>query len=77
MKMYCISHDMETAVGLRLTGIETKVLEEKVEVDGEINKILKDEKIGILIVTKPIYEMSKSVLENIRQNKKMPLVVCL
>ena len=77
MKMYCISHDMETAVGLRLTGIETKVLEEKVEVDGEITKILQDEKIGILIVTTPIYEMSKSVLENIRQNKKMPLVVCL
>lgn len=75
--MYCISHDMETAVGLRLTGIETKVLEEKVEVDSEITKILKDEKIGILIVTKPIYEMSKSMLENIRQNKKMPLVVCL
>ena len=75
MKMYCISQDIDTVVGLRLTGIQTAVVSEKEEVDSEIEQVLQDENIGILIVTKAIYEMAQSKLDEIRKNRKLPLIV--
>ena len=75
MKMYCISQDIDTAVGLRLTGIETTVVSEKEKIDSEIDQVLQDQNVGVLIVTEAIYEMAKTKLEGIRQNTKLPLVV--
>lgn len=75
MKMYCISDNMDTAVGLKLTGIEAVVLQEKEEVEMQIKKVLQDEQIGILIVTNPIYELVKRQLDEIKETLKIPLLV--
>ena len=66
MKMYCISQDIDTAVGLRLTGIETTVVSEKEKIDSEIDQVLQDQNVGVLIVTEAIYEMAKTKLEGIQ-----------
>lgn len=75
MKMYCISNDIDTALGLKLTGIDTIVVQEKEEIENEIKKVLQDENIGILIVTDKIYELAKDKFDEIREKLKMPLVV--
>lgn len=75
MKMYCISDNIDTAVGLKLTGIDTSIVQEKEEIDEEIEKVLKDENIGVLIVTDKIYELAKEQLDEIREKLKMPLLV--
>lgn len=77
MKMYCITDNIETAVGLRLTGIESTIVSEREEIENEIDNILKDNEVGILIYTPVIYKISKEKLDNIRNNRKMPLLVCL
>lgn len=75
MRMYCISDNIDTAVGLKLTGIDTSIVQEKEEIDDEIEKVLKDENIGVLIVTDKIYELAKEQLDEIREKLKMPLLV--
>lgn len=75
MRMYCISDNIDTAVGLKLTGIDTSIVQEKEEIDEEIEKVLKDENIGVLIVTDKIYELAKEQLDEIREKLKMPLLV--
>lgn len=75
MKMYCISDNMDTALGLKLAGIDTVFLQEKEEIETQINKILQEENVGILIVTDTIYELAKAKLDGIRQKLKMPLLV--
>lgn len=75
MKMYCISDNMDTAVGLKLTGIDAVVVQEKEEIEIEVKKVLENETIGILIVTDKIYELAQERLEEIRQKRKMPLLV--
>lgn len=75
MKMYCITDSVDTAVGLKLTGIDTVVLEDKEEIEKNIDKVLEDQSIGILIVTDKIQELASDKLENIRNNYKVPLVV--
>lgn len=75
MKMFCISDNIDTALGLKLTGAESVVVQTKEEVDYQIEKILKDENIGILIFTDKIYNMAQNELDEIREKYKMPLLV--
>ena len=87
MKLYCISDDVDTAVGLKLTGIKSVILKNKEEIELEIEKVVKDKEIGILIVTEKIYYEFKNVLSKgkffvgkyvtiyIKNNKNLPLIV--
>ena len=77
MKVYCISDSIETAVGLKLTGVETKVLNEKEKILEQIKVIENREDIGILVLTNNIYETVKIEVEDIRSNKKLPLIVTI
>ena len=45
MKLYCISDDVDTAVGLKLTGIKSVILKNKEEIELEIEKVVKDKEI--------------------------------
>lgn len=75
MKMYCISDHMDTAIGLKLTGIDAVVLQEKEEIESQIKQVLENETIGILIVTEKIYELAKNQLDEIKEKFKTPLLV--
>ena len=75
MKLYCISDDVDTAVGLKLTGIKSVILKNKEEIELEIEKVVKDKEIGILIVTEKIYYLANEKLDYIKNNKNLPLIV--
>lgn len=75
MKLYCISDDVDTAVGLKLTGIKSVILKSKEEIELEIEKVVKDKEIGILIVTEKIYNLASEKLDYIKNNKNLPLIV--
>lgn len=75
MKMYCITDHIDTAIGLKLTGIEAVVVQEKEEIENQLQKVLENEDIGILIVTEKIYETAKQQLDEMKQKLKTPLLV--
>lgn len=75
MKMCCITDHIDTAIGLKLTGIEAVVVQEKEEIEDQIQQVLENEAIGILIVTENIYETAKLQFDEIKQKLKMPLLV--
>lgn len=77
MKVYCISDHVETAVGLKLTGVETAVLKNRNDILSKIKEVEAREDIGILVLTESVYEMAKKEVENIRENKKTPLIVTI
>ncbi len=75
MKMFCISDDLDIAVGLKLTGIKSVILDEKSKIDEKIDEIVKDDSIGILIITNNIYQISNEKIDYIKNNRKLPLIV--
>lgn len=77
MKIYSILDDIDTAVGLKLSGINSIILENKQNVDEKIDEVLKNEQIGILVVSRNIYTLGKEKLDNIIQKRKTPLIVVL
>lgn len=77
MKVFCISNDIETAVGLKLTGVNAEVIKDREEILAKINEIKKNEDIGVLILTDSVYKKVENEVEEIRDKKKLPLIVTI
>lgn len=79
MKIYSILSEIDCAVGLKLAGVSSIILEEeeKEKIDNKIDEVLKEQDVGILVVSKQIYAHSREKLDEIRKKRKTPLIVVL
>lgn len=75
MKMFLISDNIDTQVGMRLAGVEGEVLHEKEEVLAALHRVVSDTKIGILLVTEKIGQLIPDEIRNIKMNYRTPLIV--
>lgn len=75
MKIFCISDDQDISVGLRLSGVDGTTLNDKNEIENKIEEICNRRDIGILIITQNIYQIAKEKIEDIQENKSLPLIV--
>ncbi|MFR8104191.1 MAG: V-type ATP synthase subunit F [Clostridia bacterium] len=77
MKMFCISDNVDTALGMGLAGMNTAVLHEKKEIEQKLEDVLKDSSIGILVITDKIYQEVYQAIDKIKQERRTPLVVTI
>ena len=75
MKMYLISDNIDTWTGMRLAGVEGAVVHEKQELKAEIDKVLADKEIGILLLTEKFGKEFPDIIDHIRLERKLPLIV--
>ncbi len=75
MRIFCISDSLETALGLKLSGIECSVLNDKEKIDKKIDDIVENKDIGILVVTDYVYSITKEKLDFIKEFRRIPLIV--
>lgn len=75
MKMYLISDNVDTYTGMRLAGVEGAVVHEKQELKEAIDKVLADKEIGILLLTEKFGRDFPDVIDEVKLNYKLPLVV--
>lgn len=75
MRMYLISDNVDTQVGMRLAGIEGEVVHEYDEVCQALERVCGAEDIGIVLMTKKLITLCKDVVYDIKLNKRRPLIV--
>jgi V/A-type H+/Na+-transporting ATPase subunit F len=75
MKTYLISDNVDTYVGLKISGIYGEVAHTKEEVLAIIDRLLKDKDMGIIIITEKIGDLIPEQVTKIKLNKKFPLLV--
>ncbi len=75
MKMYLISDNVDTYTGMRLAGVEGAVVHERNELREAIDKVLSDKEIGILLLTEKFGRDFPDVIDEIKLNHKLPLIV--
>ena len=75
MKMYLISDNVDTYTGMRLAGVEGAVVHEKQELRDEIEKVLADKEIGIVLLTEKFGRDFPDVINEVKLNYKLPLIV--
>ena len=75
MLMFVISDNNDTRVGMRLAGIEGVVVHEYEEVAQELEKVMADESIGIVLMTKKLITLCRDLVYDIKLNRRRPLIV--
>lgn len=75
MKMYLISDNIDTLVGLKIAGINGEVLHREEEVLECIERISNRKDIGIIIITEVISKLVPEKINEIKTSKYLPLIV--
>ncbi|ADU27536.1 V-type ATP synthase subunit F [Ethanoligenens harbinense] len=75
MRFYLISDNVDTLVGMRLTGIEGVVVHEKKEVTEALHAAMDNPDIGIVLVTEKLVALVPDLVYDLKLNRKTPLIV--
>lgn len=75
MKMFLISDNVDTCTGMRLAGVDGIVVHEKEELYQALKRVMTDETIGIVLLTEKFGREFPDMIDEIKLNRKMPLIV--
>lgn len=75
MKMYLISDNIDTQIGMRLAGIDGCVAHEKDEIKDAVKTALSDKDIGVLIFTEKAAAKIKDYLNDLKLTLHTPLII--
>ena len=75
MKFYLISDNIDTQLGMRLAGIEGRVVHKQEEVEEALRAAYADRDIGIVLMTKKLIQLCSDTVFDYKLNNKRPLIV--
>lgn len=75
MKMYLISDNIDTLIGMRLAGVKGCIAHSPEHITEEIEKAVSDPEIGILALTEKAGERVKDYLNNLKLTLHTPLII--
>ncbi|MGB4985295.1 MAG: V-type ATP synthase subunit F [Erysipelotrichaceae bacterium] len=75
MKLFLISDNTDTLMGLRLAGIEGKLVKTKEEVLNIINECIENKEIGIVLCTTKVMALCPMEIADYKLNLSKPLIV--
>ena len=75
MKLYLISDNIDTQMGMRLAGVEGTVVHEREEVLSVLNKVMEDPEVAIVLMTTKIVNTCPYVISELKLKLSRPLLV--
>jgi len=75
MKMFLISDNIDTKIGMRLAGIDGVIVHSREEAMDALKKTMEDKDIGIILITELAADMFPDVISDIKLNYSRPLIV--
>lgn len=75
MKFFLLSDNIDTCIGMRMTGIEGVVVHEPAEVQSALSEAFKNKEIAIVLMTKKLIDLCHDVVFDYKLNNKRPLIV--
>ncbi len=73
MQMYLISDNIDTYTGMRLAGVE--VVHDRQELKDILTKVMADKTIGIVLLTEKFGREYPDLINDIKLNHRLPLIV--
>lgn len=74
MKFFLISDNIDTLMGMRLVGIEGKVVHTRNDFLGILNEKMKDPQIAIILVTTKLINLCPDIISELKLKQPKPLI---
>lgn len=75
MRMFLISDNVDTYTGMRLAGVDGVVVHSNVHLKEQLDRVMTDKSIGILLITEKLSGQFPDIIDDIKLNRKLPLIV--
>jgi V/A-type H+-transporting ATPase subunit F len=75
MKFYLISDNIDTMVGMRLSGISGTLVHEDSEVKEALNKAIADEDVAVILITERLVSLCTDLVNSLKLYTKRPLIL--
>ncbi len=75
MRFYLISDNVDTAMGMRLAGIDGVVVHEDGEVRDALTKAMEYDDVAIILMTERLVSLCPDLVYNLKLNRRQPLIV--
>ena len=75
LQFFVLSDNIDTVLGLRLAGLDGEVVHTELELKDYLKDLLRNEKIGIVLLSSNLVRFCKDYIFNIKLNVKRPLIV--
>ena len=73
--MYLISDNVDTQTGMRLAGVDGVVVHTREELKNALETALSDKEIGILLLTEKFGREFPEIVDDVKPNHKIPLII--
>lgn len=75
MRVYLISDNVDTQIGMRLAGIEGVVVHSPEEVRSELTEAVEDKDIAVILMTEKLVKLCEELVYDYKLNRRQPLIV--
>lgn len=75
MKFYLISDNVDTLMGMRLSGIEGVVIHTEDEVKKTLSEVMQRSDIAVVLMTAALVSLCPDMIMDYKMNKRQPLIV--
>lgn len=75
MKMYLVSDNVDTLVGMRLAGVDGVVVHDAAALEKEVSQCIADSDLGILMLTEKAAGLSSEFIRGLKIKLHTPIIV--
>ncbi len=75
MKMFLISDNLDTYTGMHLAGVDGVVIHSREQLKDELEKAIGNKEIGIILITEKFGREFPDLVDDVRLNRRMPLII--
>ena len=75
MRMYLLSDNVDTLMGMRMSGIDGVVLHQEDELRKKLSELLEEDDIAVILITSTLLNLIREKVYDIKLNRKQPLII--
>ena len=75
MRMYLLSDNVDTLLGMRLSGVDGVVLHEEEELRKKLDELIDEEDIAVIMITHKLISMITETVNELKLSRPRPLII--
>lgn len=74
-RMYLLSDNVDTLMGLRMAGVEGVVLHEEAPLRSKLAELIREEDIAVILITSTLLDLIRETVYELKLSLKQPLII--
>lgn len=70
-----MSDNVDTLMGMRMSGVDGVVLHKEDELRAKLNELLKEDDIAVILITSTLLNLIRETVYDLKLNRRQPLII--